>query len=537
MPIFTEEEADAALQTHVDEVEKHKQKQKEKEQMQKTSAVLAEDTATTAAALHTANKNQAEKCNRIAERHLIQGEVYNAEKMLQKGIRMCRTDRGIELLTELVEGRAREKVAGREYKGRPSAVDGAIRAMFGDSSAFNLDKQAMDLIIEVCQSNEERGAELYAKLEGTATTQPLTSEQAVAVVHEMHAMWDFSEKQTRTTTTTQAGAHGHSHNGVACGGHGHAQGSHSGARGLSSESPGMAGGVVGMASIGGMVGLMAHQFGERMPLASILAPLGSMSCVLITLGMCYYLWRTGDNIRDARVIFPAISELGAAMPEQRVYQVGFAITGLLLALHIRLFSQIVLPKLLEHATTEMQTNADLAISWGYYSAAGVVLQGVFTLEMKVSMQSMVHWGGAVLFMSGAMNHAQASKSLYQSAIETSSDHLDFLRNEHLLMAVNFRKLILDYSSFVMFVPIILAQIFFASGGSPTAAETTAIAAAAAAAARRGEPPQPANPDPKTMNTMGVMQWAIILQFAVYFCTYAVDLYVCGHDNLLKDKMD
>jgi hypothetical protein len=270
--------------------------------------------------------------------------------------------------------------------------------------------------------------------------------------------------------------------------------------------------------------MLAHFFGSRMPIVSVLAPLGSMGCVLLTVFTCYYLWRTGENIRDHRVIFPAISELGAAMPEQRVYQVGFAMTGVLLFLHIRMFSQLVVPKLLEYGTTELQAHADQAVSWGYYAAFGVILQGLFTLEMKVSMQSMIHWGGAVLFMSGAMNHAQSSKALYDGALEYS-DHVDVLRNDSLLSVVNVRRLILDYSSMVMFVPIILAQVFFASS--------------APAAPRRlpsGEE-EPAMPDPKTMNTMGVMQWAIILQFAVYFCTYAVDLYVCVEDSMEKQKTE
>lgn len=87
----------------------------------------------------------------------------------------------------------------------------------------------------------------------------------------------------------------------------------------------------------------------------------------------------------------------------------------------------------------------------------------------------------------------------------------------------------------MFVPIILAQVIFASS---TKEETAAVTASAiAAAAKRGEQAPPPMPDPKTMNTMGIMQWAIILQFAVYFCTYAVDLYVCVSDNLLKATLE
>jgi hypothetical protein len=493
--------------------------------LEPSSSVPASDTKDSSAqedsaSLTSANRQQAEIANKLAEQYLIQGDVLRAEKLLQKGYRMCPTERARELLTEIVTGRDEDRAAGRTYQGRRGAVDGVIRSTIQQSMTLKLDDKTVDYIVKVCDGMEERGAEVFAELEHNPDA---TQEQVINIVQGLQVMWNRASQQ--------AASHGHSHNGVACGGHGH---SHSGGDGdgdgdggggfsMSDDPHGVNTSLVGLASAGGIIGLLAHTFGSRMPIVAVLAPIGSMSCVLLTVLTAYYLWRTGDNIRDPRVIFPAISELGAAMPEQRVYQVGFAITGLLLMVHIRLFSQLVVPKLLEYGNSEMQNHADLAISWGYYSAAGVILQGLFTLEMKMSMQSMVHWGGAVLFMSGAMNHAQNSKSLYESALQYS-DNVEVLRNESLLNAVYVRKLILDYSSFVMFVPIILAQVFFASSS--------------------GTPPPPARrlpngqeepqmPDPKTMNTMGVMQWAIVLQFAVYFCTYAVDLYVCVSDSVDK----
>lgn len=464
---------------------------------------------------------QAEKANRIAEQYLIAGDVTNAEKMLQQGHRLFPTERAIELLTEIVTGRDNERDAGRQYKGRRSAVDGAIRSMFAKSKTIHLNDEIVDQIVQACQGIEEYGAEMYAMLEHSPGA---TSKEVTTLIADMQKMWDLDLKKHQAKSS-----HGHSHNGQPCGGHGHSQGHVQGQNliPMSANDAGINAPLVGIASMGGILGLLAAQFGSRMPFVAILAPLGSMSCVILTVLTAYYLWRTGENIRDPRVIFPAISELGAAMPEHRVYQVGFAMTGLLLFIHIRLFSQLVVPKLLEYGTPEMQNHADLAISWGYYSAAGVILQGVFTLEMQISMQSMIHWGGAVLFMSGAMNHAQNSKSLYESALE-SSDHISILRNESLLNAIHVRKLILDYSTFFMFVPIILAQLYFASSSSSTG--TTP-------AARRlpDGTEAPPLPDPKTMNTMGVMQWAIVLQFAIYFCTYAVDLWVVVSDLQQKQK--
>ena len=445
-----------------------------------------------------ANRQMSQKCNQLAEHYLIQGEVHRAEKILQKGFRMYPNERCKELLREIVDGRERERAAGRNYQGRGhAAVDGAIRVMFQESDAIQLDKETMDHIVQVCQGNVERGAEVYSRLQSNPGG--VTKEQVLKIITGMQAMWE-SER------TVGAG-----------------RGRQNSGRHSSDDLDSVTVGLLGLSSGAGVLGMLAHFFGSRMPIVSVLAPLGSMGCVLITVFTCYYLWRTGDNIKDTRVIFPAISELGAAMPEHRVYQVGFAMTGVLLFLHIRMFSQLVVPKLLEYGVTELQTHADQAISWGYYSACGVILQGVFTLEMKVSMQSMIHWGGAVLFMSGAMNHAQSSKALYDGALEYS-DHIDVLRNDSLLSAVYVRKLILDYSTMVMFVPIILAQVFFAS--SPAAAPPRRLP--------NGEE-EPAMPDPKSMNTMGVMQWAIVFQFAVYFCTYAVDLYVCVGDTMEKQK--
>lgn len=288
---------------------------------------------------------------------------------------------------------------------------------------------------------------------------------------------------------------------------------------------------------GSFIGSCAVFLGKLWPILVVLAPLGSMSGLLWTVFTCYSMWRSGPNIRDSRVIFPAISELGASMPEHRVYQVGFAVTGVLLAVHVHLFSQIVLPQLLDLGNSEMQQHADNAVWYGYLAAAGVVAQGVFTLEMQLSAQSCIHWAGAIMFMNGAMNHAQESKALYAAAMQFS-DHVPLLRSPFLTSTVAVRKFIVDYSSMFMFLPVVLVQIFFASQGSspPPVPEIPASATPAERAEieRVARETHAQMPDPKTMNTMGAMQWAIIFQFAVYFCTYAVDLYLCQTAELKRD---
>ena len=226
------------------------------------------------------------------------------------------------------------------------------------------------------------------------------------------------------------------------------------------------------------------------------------------------------------------------MPEHRVYQVGFAVTGCLLAVHIYLFSQIVLPHLLDYGNSDMQQHADNAVWYGYAAAVGVIVQGVFTLEMQLSAQSCIHWVGAILFMNGAMNHAQESKALYTAALQFS-DHIPVLRSPFLTSTVAIRQFIVDYSTMFMFLPVVAAQIFFASQGSstppPPDVPPSATPAERAEIERVARETHAQLPDPKTMNTMGAMQWAIILQFAVYFCTYAIDLYVCQAADMELEK--
>merc|ERR1719503_402634 len=100
-----------------------------------------------------------------------------------------------------------------------------------------------------------------------------------------------------------------------------------------------------------------------------------------------------------------------------------------------------------------QTRA--SATWGYASAAGVVLQGVFTLQHRVSPMSMVHWGGAILFIAGAMQHAKASNEVYELAKERGAP---ILQQRSVLKALNVRKFILQYSNIVIFVLPLLAQV-------------------------------------------------------------------------------
>lgn len=252
----------------------------------------------------------------------------------------------------------------------------------------------------------------------------------------------------------------------------------------------------------------AQRRGLLLPLA-VCVPLASMLSMLATVWICLSSWRDSPD-SPSYLLFPAISELGIDEPRRRKYQVGFALCGVLLSFGIVMFEELVVPELLllQGRPPELVAVAEKAAWWGHASAIGVALQGIFTLERQISVRCFVHWAGAILFIVGAMRHAKASNDLYEAAARGGAP---LLRAMHVESAVRLRRFLLDYSSFVAFLIPLLMQALPRSD--------TAVTVDAAAGADEGA----SQPDPRMMNAMGLAQWAIVLQFATYFCTYVADL--------------
>ena len=234
----------------------------------------------------------------------------------------------------------------------------------------------------------------------------------------------------------------------------------------------------------------------------IAAPVACISCLFLTVSTAYVLWYP---LREPGVLFPAISALGVAKPQKLVYQFGFVGVGITLATHVFIVREVLVNQHLMFDDDIRRKNmANNCIWYGYLAAIGAGLQGLFTLEMKLSPKSFVHWGSAVMFMMGSMNHSQLSQQLYTEA----SAHSALLQIPLVAKISAFRTALLKYSSFIMFAPMLASQIF--SSSSPQKKEDV-------------------NPDvkpsqPGMMNAMGLMQWCIILQFSFYFLSYAVDLW-------------
>eukprot|EP00450_Noctiluca_scintillans_P017440 CAMPEP_0194535302 /NCGR_PEP_ID=MMETSP0253-20130528/73795_1 /TAXON_ID=2966 /ORGANISM="Noctiluca scintillans" /LENGTH=293 /DNA_ID=CAMNT_0039381061 /DNA_START=145 /DNA_END=1022 /DNA_ORIENTATION=+ len=275
------------------------------------------------------------------------------------------------------------------------------------------------------------------------------------------------------------------------------------------------------------------------------------------------------------VVFPAISELGVESPERFVYQVGFAVCGACLCVSIVLFEALVAEELLPAKTlgtqqvtapltlgigtvvkfrglqtTELNGKVGGVEDWddasgqwtihlpdgqvksarpenlqvlfrsareqaedlmdrclwrGHLAATGVVLQGVFTLSRELCPQSFIHWGGAVLFMGGAMQHARVSNELYALAVNRKASIADHraVRVVHMV-----RHIIMEYSSMLLFLIPLALQVLPAATSDETIKDSSGK-----------------DVDPRMVNAMGLMQWGLIFEFAFYFLTYVVDLFV------------
>jgi len=269
-----------------------------------------------------------------------------------------------------------------------------------------------------------------------------------------------------------------------------------------------------------------------------------MTTVLYTVVTCLRWWRTGPR-GIAGLIFPAISELGVGQPEKFLYQCGFAFGGIFMGAGIWLYALLVYPMLYDACTAtpdgphkvEELSLLSRILKWGYLAAFGVILQGVLTLETTVTLQCVLHWVGAMCFMLGGLNHARVADQLYEilqhrafarefATNRNVRESRRFFANSWVRLVTKFRHLIITYASLFLFAIPILSQISSAMMGSSSspatepAGETFAEAAADEVTAASGRN-MPA--DLTTMNMMGMMQWGIILQFAIYFLTYAVDL--------------
>ena len=131
--------------------------------------------------------------------------------------------------------------------------------------------------------------------------------------------------------------------------------------------------------------------------------------------VCYFLTARAGHLPPG-VSTPPISFLGCEEPEHTAYQIGFALTGSLLASCVHIWSVVVYPMMLADG---YKTCATVARLGGWAACIGVTGQGLITLEAgivqklqadgppQLSQQSIVHQLIAAVFFAGAAAHCYA----------------------------------------------------------------------------------------------------------------------------------
>jgi hypothetical protein len=298
----------------------------------------------------------------------------------------------------------------------------------------------------------------------------------------------------------------------------------------------------------------------------------ALATLFVTVAKCYITRNNRRAFQDNRVAFPAISELGVDGPEHRFYQVGFALIGLALFVHVGHWHTLVAPHLEADARTTDGAHVTPAtvLRGGRLSAVGCLLQGLFTLDLTLSPQSIVHWSGAVAFLMGAMQFSEGAKALYAAtaaadgAQGAANGGVPFIQRPRVQSAEAFRRDVCDRLMMGVFLVPILMQMY-RSAWPPTVNDAAAEDEELEALLR--EPPvppvAPADPDARgpafdaelrafrerkrvhdarvaclrelkqerdkprpsvlLMNVMGAVQWLIILQMAVLLCSFSADI--------------
>ncbi|CAK9037716.1 unnamed protein product [Durusdinium trenchii] len=139
-------------------------------------------------------------------------------------------------------------------------------------------------------------------------------------------------------------------------------------------------------------------------------------CGSLTMASVYYLTATSGHLPQGSST-PPLSFMGLRDPERRVYQVGFALTGLLLAQSVRIWRATIWPLL---RSAGFEQCAYYGFLGGCLAAAGAALQGIVTLEADIlekissqtaelSIQSKLHQAFALFFFIGCTMHCHLAR--------------------------------------------------------------------------------------------------------------------------------
>mmetsp|Transcript_91529 Transcript_91529/g.286390 ORF Transcript_91529/g.286390 Transcript_91529/m.286390 type:complete len:323 (-) Transcript_91529:77-1045(-) len=233
---------------------------------------------------------------------------------------------------------------------------------------------------------------------------------------------------------------------------------------------------------------LARSGGTRAPSVAVL-PASVLVWTVTTLAGCYWLHRP---LRSPEAVLPGISEMGLAPPARGIYRSGSATIGLLLACTVRLYSTLIVPHIADGGASG---RAAESTSMGYVAALGVAVQGVFTLETGLSLQTLLHFAGAIAFVLGTMWHADASNALFAELGDTALALSPCAR-----AAICVRRACSEGLPFILLMVTVGLHLWQWVTGCE---------------GKGG----------RLQSAVGLAQWALVLDFAIFYSTYACDLWV------------
>ena len=123
------------------------------------------------------------------------------------------------------------------------------------------------------------------------------------------------------------------------------------------------------------------------------------------------------------------------------------------------------------------------------------MQGIFTLENGLSVQTLLHVAGAIAFVLGTMWHADASNALFTDIGDTALAVSPAAR-----AAISMRRMCSDSLPVMLFMVPLGLHLWHWSGGFE-------------------------GKGMRLQNVICLAQWVLVLNFAVFYCTYALDFWV------------
>eukprot|EP00931_Biecheleriopsis_adriatica_P115998 TRINITY_DN91712_c0_g1_i2.p1 TRINITY_DN91712_c0_g1~~TRINITY_DN91712_c0_g1_i2.p1 ORF type:complete len:328 (-),score=53.36 TRINITY_DN91712_c0_g1_i2:13-996(-) len=240
--------------------------------------------------------------------------------------------------------------------------------------------------------------------------------------------------------------------------------------------------------------------GGSRPMTAAAVPILLMVWTVATLLGCMRLHRP---IALPEAILPGLWELGIAPPAQGVFRGGSAMVAFLLACTVHLHQRLLQPEL---AMRQLLGESHMGNCAGYIASLGFALQGLFTPSRRgVSLDTLLHAAGALAFLLASAWHMWISLAI---AVELSQSSL--------AKSVAFRAAMSSRQALALALPV---TAIVACGTLPV----LELAGYKAKSEDAGISSWPMAS--RIRSIVGLCQWALVLHFAMFYTTYALDFWI------------